>query len=53
MLSLRTPLRTLNSLSCYAFGIKGANILKPAEIRHVRAGGHSNGQVYGEQPHQH
>ena len=41
MLSLRTPLRTLNSLSCYAFGIKGANILKPAEIRHVRAGGHT------------
>jgi len=40
MLSLRAPLRTFNSSSCYAFSVKIVNILKPAEIRHVRAGGH-------------
>jgi len=41
MLSLRAPLRTFNSSSRYAFSVKIVNILKPAEIRHVRAGGHS------------
>jgi len=42
MLSLRAPLRTFNSSSRYAFSVKIVNILKPAEIRHVRAGGHTN-----------
>jgi len=43
MLSLRAPLRTFNSSSRYAFSVKIVNILKPAEIRHVRAGGHKLG----------